>query len=590
MKAFRFIIEILRMYPRLVLSNVATAVVMSLLGVLSIFSLTPIIDVFLYPDGQGRSALTMKVIGIFKAFGIPPTVPVMVAVFVCLVILTTALQIFGNMLVLRTKYALLKDLMLGSMQDFFDARWLFFSGSEQGKIYSTFNKELSAVGDGLIAIGTIFSSLVQMAILLVVPFYISWKITLLCLGFGGGISLFFIFLSRSSYHLGQKNTDTANVVSGLIYENISGAKLVLGYGNSKPIVEKIQRAYNANLGYTILSQLLPYSISTSYRPVGVVIVLIVLLTSRSFGVPVSEVTVLLLTLLQVIILFGSIVAQKSLITNIVPGYEQIQQLRRRAREMKQFSGHLKFEALKESITLEQVSFFYPGGDKVLSDINLTIPKGKTVAFVGKSGVGKSTLVDILMGFHEPVSGRVLVDGTPLEKFNIVSYRRHVGYVPQDSVLFNMTIRDNFLWAVPDAGDAEIREACRMAYADEFIDPMPQGYDTVVGDRGVRLSGGQIQRLSLARAFLKKPGIFFLDEATSSLDGHSEILIQKAIEKISGSTTIVVIAHKLATIKRADRVYVLDKGMIVESGTYQELGSKDGYFSQLASFQELGIRE
>jgi len=590
MKAFFFILEILKKYPRLLLSNVAAAVGMSLLAVLSVCSLTPIIDTFIYPDGKGQSPLTLKVIGIFKAVGIPTTTLFMVVVFVSLVILTAILQVLGNSLVLRTKYALSKDMMVGTIQDFFNAKWLFFSSNEQGKIYNTLNRELSSVGDGFIAIGTIFSNLVQLAIILAVPLYISWKITLLCIASGGIVSLFFVYLSKSSYHLGKRTTETANVLSSLVYENISGAKLVLGHGNADLALDKINKAYNTHLECSVRSQLLTYSISTSYRPVGVMIILVVLLTSHSFAVPVSEVAILLLALLQVIILFGSIVAQKSAISNIVPGYEQIQMLRKRARDMKQLSGQLEFKTLKNELVLEHIAFSYPTGSKVLSDVNIQISKGKTIAFVGKSGAGKSTLIDILMGFHDPQAGRVLVDGIALEQYDVISYRKRLGYVPQESMLFNMSIRDNLLWAVPDASDADIKEACRMAYADEFINLMPQGYDTVVGDRGVRLSGGQIQRMSLARAFLRKPEIFFLDEATSSLDSHSEILIQKAIEAIAGHTTVVVVAHRLATVKRADTIYVLDKGIVVESGNYKDLCSHGGYFSDMATLQKLGIQE
>lgn len=590
MKALHFIVEILKTYPKLVLSNVFSAVGTSLMGVLSVCSLTPIIDIFLYPDGHGRSPMTMKVIGILKVFGIPSTIVSMSAVFITLVVLTAVLQVLGYLIILRTKYALSRDLMVGVMKDFFNAKWLFFSGSEQGKIYSTLNRELAQVGDGLIAIGTIFSNVVQLMIFLTVPFYISWKITLLSIGFGGVVSGVAIFLSRFSYQLGQKNTETANVLTGLIYENISGAKLVLGHGNSSPILKKIDGAYNAHLEYTIRLQILPYLITTFFRPIGVVIILVVLLTSRYFLVPVSEVAILLLALLQVIILFGSIVAQKSTISNIVAGYEQIQQLKRRAREMKQTSGDLEFKFLQKDIVLEKISFSYPNCENVISEVDLKILKGMTVAFVGKSGAGKSTLIDILMGLHDPKTGRVLVDGVSLEKYNINSYRSHLGYVPQESMLFNMSIRDNLLWAKPDANDDEMKESCRMAYADEFIDMMPQGFDTIVGDRGVRLSGGQIQRLALARAFLRKPEVFFLDEATSSLDSHSESLIQKAIESIAGKTTVVIIAHRLATIKKADMIYVLDKGRVVESGNYQALCKQGGHFSDMAGFQQLGIKE
>ena len=217
---------------------------------------------------------------------------------------------------------------------------------------------------------------------------------------------------------------------------------------------------------------------------------------------------------------------------------------------------------------------------------MTIAKGKMVAFVGESGAGKSTLIDVIMGFNEPEKGSITCDGTPLHDFDIGSYRARIGYVPQDSALFNGTIRENLLWAKPDASEADLRRACRQAHAEEFITSLPQGYETVTGDRGVRLSGGQIQRIALARAILRKPDLLILDEATSSLDTRSERLIQEAIETIAKDTTIVVIAHRLSTIVNADYVYVLKGGKVVEEGTYQELVRLDGQFNRMARLQVL----
>ena len=195
-------------------------------------------DFFLYPDGHGRSAMTMKVTGILKSFGIPTTLMSMVFVFIFLFLLTAIVQTYGNLLMLRTKYYLSKDLMMGFFRDIFDAKWLFFTISEQGKTFNTVSRELMGTGDGFNAIGTIFSGLIQITIFLAIPLYISWKVTLLCLLFGGIASLIFIYFSRYSYKLGMRTTQAANVLSGLIYENISSAKLVLGFGDPQRMIGK----------------------------------------------------------------------------------------------------------------------------------------------------------------------------------------------------------------------------------------------------------------------------------------------------------------------------------------------------------------
>ena len=195
---------------------------------------------------------------------------------------------------------------------------------------------------------------------------------------------------------------------------------------------------------------------------------------------------------------------------------------------------------------------------------------------------------MIMGFHEPVSGMITFDGIPLQTFDINSYRQRIGYVPQDSVLFNTTIRDNLRWGNEEAGEAEIGEACRQANASEFIERFPDRYDTLVGDRGVRLSGGQCQRLALARAVLRKPELLILDEATSSLDTYSERLIQQAVESVAKETTVIVIAHRLSTVVNADYIYLLERGSVVEEGTYQDLLCKNGHFSDMVKLQSLGM--
>jgi ABC-type multidrug transport system fused ATPase/permease subunit len=270
----------------------------------------------------------------------------------------------------------------------------------------------------------------------------------------------------------------------------------------------------------------------------------------------------------------------------LPSYEQVKNLQHQARELEQRSGELLFSGFHQEIAVEDLTFEYPGHKPTLMDVNLRIPKAKMIAVVGESGAGKSTLIDMIMGFNEPLSGRVTFDGVPLERFDIKSYRQRIGYVPQDSILFNMTIRDNLRWANEAATDEEIKQACRQANADEFIERFPDGYDVLVGDRGVRLSGGQCQRVALARAILRKPDLLILDEATSSLDTKSERLIQQAIENIARETTVVVIAHRLSTITNADYVYVLHKGRIVEEGTYKELVRKQGHFSRMTQMQAL----
>lgn len=264
-------------------------------------------------------------------------------------------------------------------------------------------------------------------------------------------------------------------------------------------------------------------------------------------------------------------------------------LRQRAHDLAQPSGARVFQGF-ERIALDQVTFAHPGREATLADVRIIIPKGRMVAIVGESGSGKSTLIDLLLGFHQPQRGRVLIDGVPLEALDIQSYRSRIGYVPQESVLFHATIRDNVRWADAEADDEAVVRACRQAHAEEFILRLPEGYDTLVGDRGVRLSGGQVQRVALARAIVRTPALLVLDEATSALDSASEQLIQQAMERIAKETTVVVIAHRLSTIISADYLYVLKQGRVVEEGLYAQLLQQDGEFTRMVQLQALEFAE
>ncbi len=590
MKALIFIRDIFRKFPFLLIANTALIVGVTFFGACSLFTISPIVDLFIHPDLQGVSPLTAKAIDILRFFGVPVTLGCWLFVLIAFITLSSAFQVFARHSILKTKYAVLRDIMLGTFEDFFNASWHFFSSGKQGVLLNTFTRELTVVGDAFGAMALFFASILQMIFFMAVPFYLSWQVTVVSLGVAFLFALPFILLGKISYRLGILNTATANKITSVVHENLSLAKVVLGFGNQQKSTDKLASAFDAHCRVTLKSQVLNIAIPVLYRPFGVIMVVIALFTARRFGVPLSEIMVLLLALLQVALSIGNLTAQKNSLENFFPSYEQIKNLKARAKQLKQTSGSRQFNGLTRELLIQGLSFAYPGQGPVVVDINVRIPKGKMVALVGESGVGKSTFIDLIMGFHQPTAGRIVFDDIPLQDFDIHSYRSAIGYVPQDSVLFNMSIRDNMLWAYSLATDKDISEACRQANADEFIKQLPEGYNTLVGDRGIRLSGGQIQRLALARAILRKPSLLILDEATSSLDTYSERLIQQAIENIAKETTVIVIAHRLSTIANADYIYVLKKGRVIEQGGYSDLIQMNGCFSQMVQQQALEYSE
>jgi ATP-binding cassette subfamily B protein len=278
--------------------------------------------------------------------------------------------------------------------------------------------------------------------------------------------------------------------------------------------------------------------------------------------------------------FAEIVSQ---VQKAIGATQRVRELLGEEAEPAQTSG----ARLRGAFAFDGVDFRYPSRPDlpVLRGLSLVAQPGEKIALVGPSGAGKSTIVSLLLRFYEPEAGTLTFDGRPATDFTLADVRGNLAVVPQEVLLFGGSIRDNIAYGRPGASEDEIRDAARRAHCEEFIARFPEGYATLVGERGVQLSGGQRQRVALARAFLRDPAILILDEATSSLDAESENLIQQALDTLLAGRTALIIAHRLATVRRCDRIYVLDAGAVVESGTHEALLARpDGHYRRLAELQ------
>lgn len=588
MKSLTFLRTLFRRFPGLLAGSAALLILEAFFGVLAVFSLAPLIDLGISADLQQRSAITRQAAEWLRAVGLPVSLGGMVVAYLLIQGLKSGFSILSRHVMLRTKYAVLRGLIIGTFEEFFQARWLFFSSQKQGMLLNTFLREFDSVGEAFWAMALFCAHVSQLVLYLAVACFLSWQVTSLSMVMAAVLVLPLVLLGRVSYRYGQRNTATGNQIGSVVQESLGMARVILGFGNQQKSIQDLERAFDAHRQVTVPSQTLKAGMPLIFEPFAMLVLAVALLTARRLAIPLSEVAVLLWALRCGIPLVGSVTTQRNLMAHLLPSYEQITSLRERARALRQPSGTRVFTDFQGELVMEHVTVAYPGHEPSLLDVSLRIPKGHMIAVVGESGSGKSTLIDTIMGFHTPLAGRVTIDGVALGEFDITSYRKRIGYVPQDSVLFNTTIRENLRWADPAATDEEIKAACRAASADEFIEQFRDGYDTVVGDRGVRLSGGQCQRVALARAILRKPELLILDEATSALDTQSERLIQQAIERVAKDTTVIVVAHRLSTIVKADYVYVVSRGRVIEEGSYDVLVRRQGHFSRMTQLQALEL--
>lgn len=424
---------------------------------------------------------------------------------------------------------------------------------------------------------------------LAASFYYSWRLTLGSLAIAPIVALLTARfgtalrnLSRESFEGNKQLTDTAQ-------EALSNQNIVKAYRSEARESERFttvaKRIVRANLRTASISGFAPPTIEM----IGVIFVVFLLYFGQREIVSGRMNSAQFLTFL--FFLFRSYDPMRKL-SRLQNAMEQALAAAHHVWEVMDENAHLPEKAnavalspLRRAIELKDVSFGYANESRsVLHNISVTVPAGSMVALVGESGGGKSTLTKLLPRFHDPVSGAVLWDGTDLRDATLSSLRAQIALVTQETVLFNDTVRHNIAYGKPDATQAEIEEAARIAFAHDFIEELPQKYETIVGERGIFLSGGQRQRLAIARALLVDTPVLILDEATSALDAESERFVQQAIGNLVRNRTTVVIAHRLSTVRRADTIVVMERGRITELGTHSELLAKGGQYRRLYELQ------
>ncbi|WP_448128295.1 SAV1866 family putative multidrug efflux ABC transporter [Staphylococcus aureus] len=468
----------------------------------------------------------------------------------------------------------------------------FYANNQVGQVISRVINDVEQTKDFILTgLMNIWLDCITIIIALSIMFFLDVKLTLAALFiFPFYILTVYVFFGRLR-KLTRERSQALAEVQGFLHERVQGISVVKSFAiednEAKNFDKKNTNFLTRALKHTRWNAYSFAAINT-VTDIGPIIVIGVgayLAISGSITVGTLAAFVGYLELL-----FGPLrrlVASFTTLTQSFASMDRVFQLIDEDYDIKNGVGAQPIEIKQGRIDIDHVSFQYNDNEApILKDINLSIKKGETVAFVGMSGGGKSTLINLIPRFYDVTSGQILIDGHNIKDFLTGSLRNQIGLVQQDNILFSDTVKENILLGRPTATDEEVVEAAKMANAHDFIMNLPQGYDTEVGERGVKLSGGQKQRLSIARIFLNNPPILILDEATSALDLESESIIQEALDVLSKDRTTLIVAHRLSTITHADKIVVIENGHIVETGTHRELIAKQGAYEHLYSIQNL----
>ena len=571
--------------PRKLSINISLMVLMSLSEGVSILLLVPLLQLVGLNMGVGSlNQIASTVSNLFLMIGIKPTLPLVLGIYIVVVSISAILSRSQMMLNYDIDFQFAAYMRKRLYQAITYSNWLFFSQKRSSIFAHALTNEVERIGTGTSQFLTLLAGIMILAVYIILALKLAGLFTGVI--FLVGVVLLLILRNKaySSRSRGEDITYSTRDVYSSIMQHLDGMKTIKSFGMQKENVKEFSHLTD-QVVHSYLDSIQSYADVKLLFDIGTVIILaiIVLVLIETVQITAASLLILIYLFARMVPQFSTVQGSYQYTLNMLPAYKNVTDLENQCLEN---SEPLEFEMdgieLKKEITLENVSFSYQDDDHfALNDVDIRIVAGNTTAIAGASGAGKTTIADLVMGFIKPTNGYVTMDGAPIPK----SWKNKIGYVAQETFLFNESVKFNLLIARPEANQEELTNALKMAAAYDFVSKLPDGLDTILGDRGVRLSGGEKQRLALARALIKIPSLLILDEATSNLDSENEKRIMNAIEDLHGEITILIIAHRVSTIKNTDYIYLIDEGRIIDSGTWNELLEKeDGYLRNICLAQ------